>query len=260
MNPKSTVSQSPFSMDNHPASHINKRKDLLLIGLLSTASWCALWVLTDHTPNTQSFSLNPINAEDSQGFMLFLGWTFMIGAMMLPTTLPLIAIFSRMTKQRANSITLQILLILGYLTPWVFSGFIFVTALHWLDPFVMQIEAWIFGATILIAAGLYQFSALKYACLKQCRSPLSFVMRYWQGKNDRKEAFQLGTAHGLFCLGCCWLLMLTMMVTGLHHLGWMFLLGLAMAIEKNIPRGVIITKPLGAIGIVWGLTLIVNHI
>ncbi len=247
-------------MNNHTASHDNKRKDLLLIGLLSATSWCALWFLTTHTTDSQSFPLNPIYADERLGLILFLGWILMIGAMMLPTTWPLIAMFSRMTRQRTNRMTLQILLILGYLTPWGLSGCLFVTTHHWLQPFVTHVHAWILGPTILIAAGLYQFSAMKYACLKQCRSPLSFVMRHWQGKNYHQEAFQLGAAHGLFCLGCCWLLMLTMTVTGIHDLGWMFLLGLAMAIEKNIPRGSIITKPLGALCIGWGLILALNHL
>ena len=82
-------------------------------------------------------------------------------------------------------------------------------------------------------AGLYQFTPLKYACLDKCRSPLSFITEHWRGSHERTQAFRLGVHHGLFCIGCCWSLMLLMFAVGVGNLGWMLVLGALMAIEKT---------------------------
>jgi predicted metal-binding membrane protein len=98
---------------------------------------------------------------------------------------------------------------------------------------------------LLLLAGLFQFSALKYRCLEKCRSPLSVVLSYWQGRRQRWQAFRLGWASGVFCVGCCWALMLLMLLTSVSHLAWMLVLAVVMAVEKNVRWGRRLSAPLG---------------
>jgi predicted metal-binding membrane protein len=105
-----------------------------------------------------------------------------------------------------------------------------------------------FGVPALLAlAGLFQFSSLKYRCLDKCRSPLSFVLGHWQGRRHQWQALRLGISNGIFCVGCCWALMLLMFAFGMHYLAGMLLLAVVMAMEKNMPWGRKAGKPLGGI-------------
>jgi predicted metal-binding membrane protein len=108
-----------------------------------------------------------------------------------------------------------------------------------------EANPWAISAIIFVTAGIYQFTPLKYVCLDRCRSPLSFVTEHWQGRQEQMQSFQLGIHHGLFCLGCCWSLMLLMFAVGAGNIGWMLALGAVMAVEKNMPWGRRISKPLG---------------
>src|SRR5260370_30524926 len=98
-------------------------------------------------------------------------------------------------------------------------------------------NTWIISATTLVVAGIYQFTPLKYQCLEKCRSPLSFITEHWQGHHERVQALWLGIHHGLFCVGCCWSLILLLFSVGVGNIGWMLMLGSAMAIEKNARWG-----------------------
>ena len=104
-------------------------------------------------------------------------------------------------------------------------------------------------------AGVYQFTPLKSSCLARCRSPLLFIVAHWHGRHEALQAVWLGVHHGLFCLGCCWLLMLLMFAVGAGNLGWMLALGLVMAAEKNLPWGRRISAPLGGVLLGWGLAV-----
>ena len=101
------------------------------------------------------------------------------------------------------------------------------------------------AAVVLATGGAFQFSRMKYQCLDKCRTPLGFVARHWRGRRPGREAFALGMAHGIYCVGCCWALMLLMFVVGMGNLGWMLVLGLVMAIEKNHSWGRHLSAPLG---------------
>ena len=96
-------------------------------------------------------------------------------------------------------------------------------------------------------AGIYQFTPLKYHCLDKCRSPMGFVMGHWRGNHEWRQALRLGLDHGIFCLGCCWSLMLLMFVVGTGNIGWMLVLGMAMGVEKNMPWGRRLSAPLGVV-------------
>jgi predicted metal-binding membrane protein len=111
------------------------------------------------------------------------------------------------------------------------------------------------GAGILVLAGVYQFTPLKYHCLDKCRSPLSFIMGHWTGKSERTQALRLGLHHGIFCIGCCWSLMLLMFAVGSGSIGWMLILGALMAVEKNVSWGRRLSRPLGVLLLGWGVAI-----
>ena len=122
----------------------------------------------------------------------------------------------------------------------------------------LRAHAWIISAATILWAGVYQFTPLKYRCLDKCRSPLSFVMGHWRGGNEPAQALRLGAHHGLFCVGCCWSLMLLMFAVGIGSIGWMLLLGTVMAVEKNMPWGHKLSAPLGIALVAWGVALVVT--
>jgi len=188
------------------------------------------------------------------------GWVLMLSAMMLPTTLPLLDIFRRLTAQRADRGWLMLLLVIGYLAIWSAFGL----AAHLADRAVLlaaghsnwlTANGWVIGAAVLAMAGLYQFSALKYRCLDKCRAPLGFVIEHWRGAREKWHALLLGFRHGAFCVGCCWALMMLMFVVGTANIGWMLTLGAVMAAEKNLPFGRRLAAPLGAILLLAALSV-----
>ena len=186
-----------------------------------------------------------------------LAWLLMIAAMMLPTTLPLLDIFSRLTVSRPDAGTLFGRLVFGYAVAWAGFGLL----AHGLDHLLhlalaradwLAARGELVGALILVAAGLFQFSRLKYRCLERCRAPFGFVSERWRGRRPAGEAFRIGLDHGVFCIGCCWALMLVMFVVGMGNLGWMIILAAAMAAEKNLRWGHRLRTPLGLGLIAWG--------
>ncbi len=189
------------------------------------------------------------------------GWTLMTVAMMLPTTLPLLEMFRRLTSRRVDHNRLVALVILGYLGVWLAFG----VAAHVLDRFLhevflsgagLQANAWLIGAGLLILAGSFQFTRLKYRCLDKCRAPLSFITQYWLRQGRAAKALVLGVRHGAFCVGCCWALMLLMFAVGTGSIGWMLVLGVVMAVEKNMPWGRRLSPVLGIGLLVWGGSIV----
>jgi len=119
---------------------------------------------------------------------------------------------------------------------------------------------WLIGAATLLMVVAFQFSRLKYLCLDKCSAPLSFVPEYWRGRDERRNAFLLGIHHGLFCVGCCWALMLLMFAIGVGNVAWMLVLGAVMAAEKNLPWGRKLSAPLGVALIGWGGVILLNRL
>ncbi|AET93502.1 hypothetical protein BYI23_C013560 [Burkholderia sp. YI23] len=191
-------------------------------------------------------------------------WLLMIAAMMLPTAFPLFDTFRRMTIARDERRTLLSLLIAGYAAAWALFGLVahgFDAALHRLadESPMLLVNGWMIGAAIVAFAGLYQFSRLKTRCLDKCRSPLMFITEHWRGLSARRESFMLGAGHGIFCIGCCWALMLLMFAVGMGSVGWMLALGAIMAAEKNLGWGKAIGRPLGVALIAWSAWIVAAH-
>ena len=237
---------------------------VLSLGLLTGLAWLVLRL----THSTSHRLLHPHHHLMASGQatgalpLLFLaGWIVMTAAMMLPTTLPLVLTFFALVRERADRVGLVTLLIAGYMTVWAaFGGLVYLGNLvtNWfvaVSPW-LQRNQWAGGAGLVLLAGLFQFSSLKYRCLDKCRSPLSFVIEHWHGQRHRRQALRLGIVHGLFCVGCCWALMLLMFVASITDLLWMLILGLVMAIEKNVPWGRRMSAPLGILLLAWGMVLL----
>jgi predicted metal-binding membrane protein len=224
-----------------------------LLGLVALA-WLALWAW-GNSPYARLLSHDAASAVGGGPWLALAfvgGWTLMIVAMMLPSSLPLVLMFNALTRRRADHLRLVGLLLTGYLGTWAVFGavvhaadlglHIAVSNLQWLNN-----SAWLIAAVTLAGAGAYQFSSLKYRCLEKCRSPLSFITEHWRGRGEHGQAFLLGVHHGLFCVGCCWLLMLLMFAVGVGSLGWMLGLGAVMALEKNVTWGRRLSTPLGIV-------------
>ena len=233
------------------------------MGALIALAWLTLWAW-GQSPYARFLShhhLDEVRGSGSLMLVFIAGWTLMIVAMMLPTSLPLVTSFHTITGRRTDQGQLVTLLLVGYLGIWALFGVI-IYAGDWIlhravehDTW-LQTNAWVLGTATVTLAGLYQFTPLKYHCLEKCRSPLSFIMEYWHGCHDKVQAFRLGLHHGLFCLGCCWSLMLVMFAVGVGNVGWMLALATVMAIEKNMPWGRRLSAPLGVLLLGWGLALL----
>ena len=150
------------------------------------------------------------------------------------------------------------LLLAGYLVVWTGFGFGAWVADRGIHA---GVDAWpwlaahpqLIMATTLVVAGLWQFSPLRDRCLDECRSPLGFVLNRWRGASPAREAIAMGIAHGAFCVGCCWSLMLVMFGIGVTSLPAMFVLGGITAVEKNLPWGRRLTHPVGVILVLAGV-------
>jgi len=235
----------------------HNRSFATLMAALVALAWLALWLHGRHGPET---------FDGGAALAFVAGWTVMVVAMMLPTSLPLISLFRTVVGGRKDRGRLVSLLIAGYLGVWALFG-VAVYSGGWVLFRVVESSARLeanapfLGAGVLVLAGIYQFTPLKHRCLEKCRSPLSFVVEHWRGKREASHALLLGIRHGLFCVGCCWSLMLLMFVVGgislagAVNLGWALLLGTVMAVEKNVSWGRRLSAPLGVVLLGWGVAL-----
>jgi predicted metal-binding membrane protein len=232
-----------------------------LIAIASAVAWLVLWRFA-HSPTLHYLHRALLMGPPMKGsyllggFLFIVGWTVMTIAMMLPTSIPLIGIFNRIAHDRPERSLLTALVIIGYLSAWIGFGafsYAFAIGIHRASLELTGItERMLIGGTLFLA-GAFQFSSVKYNCLSKCRSPFGFVVEHWTGENHMRQAWWLGLHHGLFCVGCCWALMLLMVVAGAGNLTVMLALGSIMAIEKNLRWGRHMVKPVGALLFVLGL-------
>ena len=198
----------------------------------------------------------------SMAISMFFMWWLMMIAMMTPSAAPTLLLFhnlKRIGSERKRALSYTYFFLSGYLIVWAIFSLI-ACILHKFfdnssitDIGMMQIRSIQFSGTLLIAAGIYQFTPLKNACLEKCRTPIDFL-----SSNNRKGAkgsFIMGAHHGLFCLGCCWALMALLFVGGVMNLFWITGLALYVLIEKIIIKARWLDKIMGLILIVFGIFL-----
>ncbi len=200
---------------------------VVVLAGIAGAAWVALFAMGDEMP---------------MGAGLWLGaWTVMMAAMMLPSASPLVLLYSGRSDTLAST-----LLMAGYLLTWAFVGLAaYAVAMRLPDPGDGAVAA------VLIAAGVYQFTPVKSACLRRCRSPVDFLVTHWRA--GRLGALRIGLEHGAYCVGCCWALMAVLVVAGAMGLVWVVAIAAAVAAEKLLPGG----RWLGRVG---GIALLVAGI
>jgi len=181
--------------------------------------------------------------------LLFLvAWQAMTAAMMLPSSLPLIRLFEATSRSQEHVRRVRGAFLGGYAAVWTgFGAFAFmgdVGVHHTVDAWPWLSEhQWIIGGTTLALAGAFQFSELKDKCLSKCRHPAPYLLGHY--RRGEAGAFRLGLGHGVFCLGCCWALMLVMFAAGVAMLWWMAALTAVMVYEKTGRYGRAVTPLVG---------------
>jgi predicted metal-binding membrane protein len=193
--------------------------------------------------------------------LLFAMWAVMMVAMMVPSVTPLILLFARANREKGRSRVVGSagILLFGYLLVW-WSFSVLATLVQWrlhsaalLSPMMMSTSS-VLGSLLLVAAGVFQFTPLKQACLVHCRSPLSFLMSEW--RDGRWGTLVMGLKHGTYCVGCCWMLMALLFVAGVMNLLWIAAIAVFVLVEKAAPRGNLIGRVAGAALIAAGIALI----
>jgi predicted metal-binding membrane protein len=173
--------------------------------------------------------------------LLWLMWAVMMTGMMLPSAVPMVVLAGHASPPRGSATPLEpAMLALGYISVWtVFSAG--ATVVQWLlarllliTP-MMEASSRYAGAALVAIAGVYQWTPLKQACLTTCRSPLAFVATRWRA--GARGAFRMGVEHGVFCVGCCWALMLLLFAGGVMNLAVIAALTILVAFEKLAPLG-----------------------
>jgi predicted metal-binding membrane protein len=243
---------APARSDASPSQRLwiadGGRRALLAIVLPLLAASAVAWTFT---------------ARDQDMMMLGAGaflasWLVMMVAMMLPAVAPVVGLYA--LAARRGIVAAVPVFVAGYLVVWAATGVPAYFAFREVSEPLMDGEDWVarlVGVTLLAAAA-YQFTPLKAACLRRCRSPLSFFLARDRSLAHPVRAFAAGAQHGLYCLGCCWALMAVLVVLGGMQVGWAFALALFISAEKLAPGGLPLVRITAAIAAAVGVTLLVS--
>jgi predicted metal-binding membrane protein len=242
------------------------RRDRIILSVSLVTIVVLSWAyLVDMAQGMQGMDMNmsmPMSAMQawtSMDFVLmFIMWTVMMIAMMTPSASPMVFLFAKIDRQRQtqrNPIATSWVFLAGYLVIWAAFSAVAVLA-QWglhsaalLSPMMVSTSA-LLGGSLLVAAGVFQLTPLKHACLHQCRTPLGFLISEW--RNGYQGAFVMGLKHGYFCTGCCWALMALLFVAGVMNLLWVAAIAGFVLVEKIAPAGHWLGKAAGILMIGWG--------
>lgn len=239
---------------------------LLGLGLLTVLSWLYMFHLAgkmegmDMGMEMAMPQMQPWSAMDF--FLMFIMWCVMMVAMMVPSAAHMVLLFAGINRKRAEKQDPFVptgIFLLGYLAVW--CGFSAVaTVAQWglhtsalLSPMMASANP-LLGGGLLVAAGIFQWTPLKYACLSRCRSPLGYLLTEW--RDGPGGAFLMGVKHGNYCTVCCWALMSLMFVAGVMSLLWMAIIAGFVLLEKAAPAGRWISRVSGTLLVAWGILII----
>lgn len=242
------------------------RADVVVaIGLVLVASWAFVAWMTMDMSHPFVMRMMPFSASWNWATLVavFLMWSAMMVAMMLPSAAPMMLTFDAIEQRKDGETTARSRTLLfgaAYLIIWVgFSAI--ATGAQWalqyanlITPMIVSKSSWL-TAALFILAGAYQLTPLKQACLNYCRTPIGFLMTEW--KDGLNGAWHMGLKHGLYCTGCCWALMLLLFVAGAMNPLWIIFLTVLVAIEKWPRLPTWATSALGACLIALGLAQLV---
>lgn len=222
-----------------PATALLRDRTTLVTGAVLLAVAAAAWI---HV-------LGGLRADDMAGMGMatapsvadalayVAAWGVMMAAMMLPSAVPMIGLYAAIQRGASGvavRATVVALFCTSYVAVWTLTGlpvYLASLALMALDAAALAYAV----AGVLLAAGVFQLTPLKRVCLRHCRSPLGFLLGHWRA--GWRGALALGWAHALYCVGCCWALMLVLVVAGAMGLPWVLLIACVVAAEKLLPRG-----------------------
>jgi predicted metal-binding membrane protein len=217
----------------------------------------AAWLLTLQ----QSASMTGMGGMAMLGAGLFLIiWVVMMVAMMFPSITPMVLTHARIVRSRGEGALPTVAFVAGFLVVWSAAGLIPLGMIQLLGSSVAApISAWLprLGGAVVVLAGVYQFTPLKEACLRTCRSPLGFILTHDFG-GGRSAAARAGISHGLYCLGCCWAIMAVLAVVGLMNLAWMAVFAVLFFLEKNWRQGVMLSRVAGIACVVLGAAILIR--
>ena len=250
---------------NTPIETVFKRDRIIVIsGIVgvSMLAWMYMLYLAWGMKNLDmgmGLSLPHMQAWGAVDFTLMLTmWTVMMVAMMVPSSTPMVLMFAsinRKRRERRDPIAPTGMFLIGYIVAWAWYSAL-ATLGQWglhsaalLSP-TMVSSSPILGGLLLLAAGIFQFTPLKYACLIRCRSPLGFLLNEWQ--EGIRGAFIMGLRSGNYCVVCCWALMSLMFVAGVMSLLWMAVIAAFVLVEKVAPGGQWVSRISGILLILWG--------
>jgi len=239
------------------------------IAVLAGAGWIYLGLMLAEMSSVLEAICRPsfgtAGASVAQAGLVFAMWCAMALAMMLPTAGPMILTYAEIAEAAARKgerVASPLVLIAGYVGVWLGVAAalaalqLLLARLSLLDP-AMATASPLFSGAVFIGAGLYQFSALKHACVTQCQRPFPFFFANWTAAPG--GVFRLGLRQGLYCLGCCWVMMLLMFAVGVMNVVWMAVLGAIMTIEK-LGATTRFSRALGMMFIAVGAAFIVGSV
>lgn len=244
-------------------SVLERRVTYTVAAVLAALAMCA-WFLTairvSDMPGMVS-GLAQVGGEatfDMAAPVFMAMWVTMMVAMMFPTIAPIV-LLHRLVMRRAKAGTAPtVAFVAGYLCVWAVVGLVPLAVLI-ATRHVTADASWIYrvAGVVLVSAGLYQFTQWKQACLRTCRSPLTFLATHDFGVG-LSGTLRAGASHGAYCLGCCWALMAVLFSVGLMNLGWMAALSVVFLAEKNWARAPTLVKVIGAACIALGIAVLVH--
>jgi predicted metal-binding membrane protein len=201
----------------------------------------------------------PMQPQPAMSFVSFLvAWVAMMAAMMFPAVVPMVRLYSRAAaKGQVAPVTI---FVGAYVVLWALVGIPAYFAWRRIDEPLMEGSSWagrVAGA-VAIGAGLYQLTPLKSVCLRHCRSPLSFLLRHGKNLDRPVGAFIAGGRHGMYCVGCCWMLMALLIAFGAMQLAWMLIFAVLILLEKDAPFGEQLARVTGVVLIILGVVLVIH--
>lgn len=215
----------------------------------------------------QGMSMHPGAWTPGYAIIVLSMWWVMMIAMMIPSAAPMILLYARATRHAQAGGRLQQAVVPTaafagvYLLAWLAFS-LMATALMWAFERLGAVSAMTMASTgaglsaaLLLAAGLYQLSPLKHACLSLCRSPAAFLSKHW--RPGATGALRMGVRHGITCVGCCWVLMTLLFVGGVMNVLWIAVLAIFVLLEKIAPQGPLFARVTGVVLMLWGAATLV---
>jgi len=222
----------------------------VILVLIAAVAWVDVVRSSLGDPDMMMTMFMPMTVSDGLAFVA--SWGVMMTAMMLPSALPMIGLYGATQRGPAARGVPVVVFAFVYLAVWAAFG----APVYVAHTFLMALPpaAFAYGiAAVLIAAGAFQLSPLKQACLRVCRSPLGFMLGHWRA--GLRGSLGLGWSHAVYCLGCCWALMVVLVAAGAMGLAWVLLIAAVVAAEKLLPRGEWIARATGGVLLLLGVAV-----